>query len=385
MNNDNETNLDTPFLRAAALPRQGLLTRRTLVKGVLTTGAAALLTELTGERASLEASPAPLRSGALREYWIQADAFERNLVPSSRDDVQGYRWEAADSTYWAVGFRAYTPHWGRPLQASRDIGENSGIPGPVIRGQPGDQIKVHFRNNDTHYGFPHSIHTHGLLYREEMDGAWMSYTGKSHGSGGKGVTTRLTGSGAQGALPGTAIYPGETYTYEYTVLPDSVGSWVYHDHSIPQAIGGGAPVMDIGTQLGMFGLIAIEGPATPPIDREIFLFFHQLYAADIPSLAQDFACFNGYAFSPNTPAFQANTGERVRWRIGALGQEFYVFHLHGHRWQSGDGYTDTAILGPATTATLEYVEDNPGRWFYHCTVPEHVVAGMTGLYIVNAQ
>jgi len=355
-------NIDKSLSSAGKSWHRNRLTRRTLVKGAIATGAAALLAEVHGEKASLGASLKPPRSGVVREYWIQADSFERNLVPSSQDDVQGYRWEATDCTYWAIGFRAYTPHWGRPLQTLRDIGENSGIPGPVIRGKVGDQIKIHFRNNDTHYGFPHSIHVHGLLYRPEMDGAWMSYAGKS---------------------PGTAIYPGETYTYEYTVLPDSVGTWVYHDHSIPQAIGGGAPVMDIGTQLGMFGLIAIEDSETPPVDREIFLFLHQLYAADIPSLAQDFACFNGHAFSPNTPAFQAKAGERIRWRIGALGQEFYVFHLHGHRWRTAGGYTDTAILGPATTATVEYVEDNPGRWFYHCTVPGHVVAGMTGLYIVN--
>jgi FtsP/CotA-like multicopper oxidase with cupredoxin domain len=338
------------------------LTRRTVLKGAVAGGVAAVVGDV-GRPTEVEgADLSTPHKGATREYWVQADSFETNLVPSGHDEIGGYVWSPEDTKYWAVGYRAYTPNWGRPLPGGPDIGENSGIPGPVIRGDVGDTIVIHFRNNDTHYGFPHSVHAHGLLYTPENDGAWLSY---------------------KGAAPGTAISTGQSYTYRYTVLPTSVGSWVYHDHSIPQTLGGDAPVMDIGTELGLFGLIAIDDPAAAPVDREFILYFHHLYAADVPILAQDFACFNGCAFSPNTPTFRAKVGERVRWRIGALGQEFYVFHLHGHRWRSNGENADTAILGPATTATIEYVEDNPGSWFYHCTVPDHVVAGMVGQYIVT--
>lgn len=332
------------------------ITRRSVLKGALAAGAASLL---GGPLSAAEAVASP---GVVREYWIQADSFERNLIPSKRDDLMGRLWLPEDSTYHAVGFRAYTPGWRQLLPAGKDIGDNSGIPGPVIRGHPGDKIIIHFRNNDTHYGFPHSMHVHGLLYTPENDGAW-------------------TYSNAN--TPGVAVRPGEKYTYRYTALPSSVGTWVYHDHSIPQSLTGGPAVMEMSTELGMFGLIAIEDPKAPPADQEIFLFFHQLYAADIPALAQDFACFNGHAFCPNTPVFHARNGERVRWRIGALGQEFYVFHLHGHRWLANGEYADTAIIGPATTATIEYVEDNPGHWFYHCQIPAHIQSGMIGQYVVD--
>lgn len=338
------------------------LTRRTMLKGVVAGGLAAAVYDLARPVEATGITPAAHRNGSTREYWIQADSFERNLVPTLRDDAEGRIWNSEDTTYWAVGYRAYTANWNAPLPPSTDIGENSGIPGPVIRGRVGDNIIVHFRNNDTHYGFPHSMHAHGVLYTPENDGAWLS---------------------CNGSTPGTAVAVGKTYTYRYTVLPSSVGTWVYHDHSMPQTLGGDAPVMDIGSELGLFGLIAIEDPSEAPVDHEFILYFHQLYANDIPMLAQDFACFNGCAFCPNTPVFRAKVGDKVRWRIGALGQEFYVFHLHGHRWLSGGEYSDTAILGPATTATLEYTEDNAGTWFYHCTVPSHIVSGMAGQYVVT--
>jgi FtsP/CotA-like multicopper oxidase with cupredoxin domain len=340
----------------------GGLTRRSMLKGAIATGMAAAVFDIARTAEAKTAGGPAAAGGTTREYWIQADSFQRNLIPTSKDEIEGRFWDAEDTTYWAVGYRAYAANWASPLPADAQIGDNSGIPGPVIRGRVGDTIVVHFRNNDTHYGFPHSMHAHGVLYKPESDGAWLS---------------------CNGPTPGTSVPVGKDFTYLYTVLPSSVGTWVYHDHSVPQTLGSDTPVMDIGAELGLFGLIAIDDPAAAPVDHEYILYCHQLYAGDIPVLAQDFACFNGLAFCPNTPTFRAKVGDRVRWRIGALGQEFYVFHLHGHRWLYNGEYTDTAILGPATTATIEYTEDNPGTWFFHSTVPSHIVSGMTGKYIVT--
>jgi len=336
------------------------ISRRSILKGAMAGSTAVALGAFARNAAAgLDAVRQP---GVVREYWIQADSFPRTLVTGGHDDLIGRIFTPADSGYWALGYRAYTPNWREPLPSGAAHGENAGIPGPVIRGNVGDTIVIHFRNNDTHYRFPHSIHVHGLAYTPENDGAWIA---------------------SKQDAPGTAVLPGKTYTYTYKVAASSVGTWVYHDHSMPQAIGGGSPVMDLSTQLGMFGLIAIDAPGAPAVDREHILYFHQMYAGDVPSLAQDFACFNGTAFMPNTPVFHAKVGERVRWRIGALGQEFYTFHLHGHRWQMGAEYKDTVVLGPATTATIEYVEDNPGKWLYHATSTNHIVSGMIGQYVVT--
>ncbi|MFD0327971.1 multicopper oxidase domain-containing protein [Streptacidiphilus monticola] len=139
-------------------------------------------------------------------------------------------------------------------------------------------------------------------------------------------------------------------------------------------MGGGT--MEIGAQLGLVGVLVVTDHHTPDVDREFALVFHDLYANDVPSLAQDLDLFNGYAFLGNTPTFHARAGERVRWRIVALGKEFHVFHLHGHRWRSGLGYqgwVDSQIVGPSTSLTVEYTEDNPGDWLYHCHVVDHMM------------
>jgi FtsP/CotA-like multicopper oxidase with cupredoxin domain len=69
--------------------------------------------------------------------------------------------------------------------------------------------------------------------------------------------------------------------------------------------------------------------------------------------------------------------------VAALGKEFHVFHLHGHRWWDGVRWTDSQILGPSMALTVEYTEDNPGDWLYHCHVTDHMMGGMVGRYIAE--
>jgi FtsP/CotA-like multicopper oxidase with cupredoxin domain len=104
----------------------------------------------------------------------------------------------------------------------------------------------------------------------------------------------------------------------------------------------------------------------------------------VPALGRDWDCFNGFAYLGSTPTFQGRVGERVRWRVASLGTEFHVFHVHGHRWRAPDGTcVDSALLGPSTTLTVEWTEDNPGGWLYHCHVVDHMAGGMIGHYLVR--
>jgi FtsP/CotA-like multicopper oxidase with cupredoxin domain len=326
---------------------------------------------LTPSAVSTSAKVQTADDGQLREYWIQADAFYHNLVPTGIDGMSGTRYTASETSYWAIGYRAYTPGWQTPLPSNDNIGANTGIPGPTLRAEVGDTIRVHFRNNDTHYRFCHSMHPHGLHYTPANDGSWAAMLGTK---------------------PGTALNVGETFTYEWKAVASSVGSWPYHDHAMAATIAGSSSssgsemnpssgIMELGAELGLFGMIAVIDAQTPRVDREFILCFQDLYEADVPQLYQDFDCFNGYAFLGNTPTFEVRVGERVRWRIMALGKDFHVFHLHGHRWLFNGRYDDSLVFGPATTLTFDYVEDNPGTWLYHCHVTDHMMGGMVGFYI----
>ncbi|SEN62294.1 Multicopper oxidase [Actinacidiphila rubida] len=391
--------------------------RRNLLRALTGGGALAALSLTAAPQASAAARPAPTRpagrpaadpftldrfapTGRLREYWVQADSFPHNAVPNGHDMMTGAKFTADQTTFQAIGFRAYSPGWGSPLPADfgpEGIGANSGIPGPVLRGHVGDTIRVHFRNNDAHYKWPHSMHPHGVRYSPGSDGGWMADTPDK---------------------PGTAVPYKGSYTYTWQCTPGSVGSWPYHDHSTPQApprpSGGGSPqgaqgaqstqgtkdahgappggdaqaapggaVAEIGATLGLFGMIAVTDDRTPQVDREFVLFFHDVSPGEAPSVKGELSLCNGGAFVGNAPTYTARTGERVRWRVGTLGNSFHVFHIHGHRWLSAAGWVDSQVLGPATTLTVEYTEDNPGDWLYHCHLPGHMSRGMAGGYTVT--
>ncbi len=409
--------------------------RRNMLRGLVGGGAVAALAGPAVLRPPLARADAPaapggdpfalpafVPSGRVREFWIQADSFEHNAVPNGTDALMGRQYTAAQTTFWAVGFRAYTPNWESPLEADSGpdgIGANSGIPGPVLRAEVGDVIRVHFRNNDEHYRWPHSVHPHGVVYDPDSDGGWLAEDAQR---------------------PGTAVEFGESYTYTWLCHPSSAGTWPYHDHSVPQipGVGSGTPadaalrpghdtraagqdrdraadqddgghdadhgtggtgggggqddtahdtmVMEIGAELGLFGIIAVTDQQTPSVDHEFVLFLHDLSKRSARSLGQPLNMFNGGAFVDNTPTYTAKVGDRVRWRIAALGEELHVFHIHGHRWRSRQGYqgwVDSQIVGPSTTLTVEYTEDNPGDWIYHCHVTHHMAGGMVGRYRVT--
>lgn len=355
--------------------KQGFTRRLLFQRAAAATGALAVSCTDTNTSTSSDSAEAQTTAGGqLREYWIQADSFYHNLMPSGIDEMSSTHYAPNESSYWAIGYRAYTPNWQKPLSGDDNIGANAGIPGPVLRASVGDTVRVHFRNNDTYYKFSHSMHPHGLLYTPANDGSWTAQTGNK---------------------PGTALKVGETFTYEWKAVASSVGSWPYHDHSVPATVPGSTStsgkeemgvsngIMELGAELGLFGMIVVTDNNTPRVDREFILCFHDLYETDIPQISQDFDCFNGYAYLGNTPSFEARVGEHVRWRIMALGKDFHVFHLHGHRWSFDGRSTDSLILGPSTTLTFDYVEDNPGTWLYHCHITDHMMGGMVGYYIAK--
>ena len=307
------------------------------------------------------------RGGKLREYWFQVDSFYHNIVPTGLDGMTGTTFNANQTSLWALGFRAFTPGWGQPLPGNDDIGPNTGIPGPILRAAVGDTVRVHLRNNDTYYKQPHTIAPHAFHYTLPNDGGWAWM-----------LRDR----------PGTVINVGENYTYEWQAIPRSVGTWPYHDHAAPFDPGRGTMVMEAGAELGLFGMIAITDQNTPAVDVEVMSIWHSFYQGDIPGISQDFHCFNGYAYLGNTPTVRTKVGQRVRWRVVSLGNDFHTFHTHGHTWQFGGQFTDAVVIGPGVGHSFEYVEDaDPGFWYYHCHVTIHVMGpgmgGMIGLIQVE--
>src|SRR5690625_1731497 len=75
---------------------------------------------------------------------------------------------------------------------------NGTVPGPTLRVQEGDLVRVHFTN--THHQ-PHTIHWHGIYADQKYDGV-------PHTS--------------------TEVMPGQTYVYEF--VAEKAGTFFYHCH-----------------------------------------------------------------------------------------------------------------------------------------------------------
>lgn len=327
-------------------------------------------------------------SGRVREYWIEAQSYATDAAPVRFDALMGEP-ITTPTDYVGLRYRAYAPGWLFPLASSDLLGPNN-VPGPVLRAEVGDLVRVHFRNGDRHYNQPHSMHPHGVFYDLDSDGSWAA---------------------VRRDLPGAAVPPGGEYVYEWQARKSSVGTWIYHDHSAmfglqrdsvvvsaadfcgaPQAAAQNARTgtasmrtdreaihemaipNGLASALGLIGMVIVSEPGAPQPDREFFVAMHELHRFDLPQLwpnpdeapdvNEQLYLVNGRTSLANTPVFEARVGEHVRWNIAFIGTPFRSFRIDGRRWWDGARYTDRTFLNAAQTRVIEYIERQPGTWLY---------------------
>lgn len=290
--------------------------------------------------------PVPAPGGKYVEYWVQARTVRWNIVPTGRDDWTGKK-IPGKNVFQAVAYQLMTPGFAAAKAPPS-------IPGPSLYATEGDVIVCHFRNALTgQQAQAVTMHPHGVKYTPDYDGTYM------------GDYTRIGGF----------IAPGEEFTYRWECMADSVGAWPYHDHG---------PNHTLNTFRGLFGSIVVRPKAEKWPDVENVVFFHQ-FPPSITELDEPFFCINGRAYAGNTPTLRAKVGQDVALHCIGMDDDFHTFHIHGHRWaKDGTSYnTDAPTVGPSETVTARFVEDNPGRWLYHCHVFAHQDKGMTGFYLVE--
>ena len=289
-------------------------------------------------------TPEPQPGGRKREYWIQARTRGWDVAPTARDDWHG-RPIPGKRNFRALVYQLMKPGFAGPNGPPL-------MPGPTLYAEVGDTLVVHFRNAAFKLGQALTLHPHGVRYTPDYDGVYL------------GDHTRVGGF----------IAPGEEFTYTWEATPDSVGVWPYHDHG---------PNHTLNTFRGAFGAIVVRERGARPPDVEHVLFLHQLLPP-VTSLPRAFQAINGRTAAGNTPTIQTRVGQDVALHVIGMDNNFHDFHIHGHRWKDAAGaFVDTPTVGPNETITARFVEDNPGRWLYHCHVFSHQDAGMAGWYMVS--
>ena len=288
--------------------------------------------------------PEPAPGGQVREYWIQARAKRWDIAPRKFDEWMNEK-ITGKTTFRGFVYQRMTAGFASPMGPAR-------MPGPILEAEVGDLLVVHFRNADESLIQAITMHPHGVKYNPEYDGAYL------------GNFTRAGGF----------IAPGEEFTYRWECVPESVGVWPYHDHG---------PNHTLNTMRGLFGAIIVRPKGAPRPDVEKVLMMHS-FAPQVTRLPRLFQVVNGRTAAGNTPTIRAKVGDDVAIHAIGFDNNLHTFHLHGHRWKDPNGtFVDNPGFGPNESVTARFVEDNPGRWLWHCHVFTHQDAGMAGWYVVS--
>jgi FtsP/CotA-like multicopper oxidase with cupredoxin domain len=242
-----------------------------------------------------------------------------------------------------------------PGLTARCWGYNGRVHGPTIEAVEGDRVRIYVTNR-----LPEatSVHWHGILLPNGMDGV--------------------------AGLNQSAIEPGETFRYEFTLRQH--GTHMYHPHH------------DEMTQmaLGMMGLFVIH-PRTPPeprIDRDFAFMLSEWKitpgtSRPDPNEMTDFniLTFNARCF-PGTEPLLVRRGDRVRMRFGNLSaMDHHPIHLHGYQFsitetdggqisESAQQPEVTTLVQVGSTRTIEFIANEPGDWALHCHMTHHVMNQM---------
>ena len=345
-----------------------------------------------------------------RTYYIAADEIIWDYAPSGTNMMTSKPFNDVEKSFmepgdWVVGrkvkkaqYRQYTDSTFTTLADIDPEWEHLGLMGPLVRAVVGDTIRIVFRNNTS---FPASVHPHGVFYDKDSEGA-----GYEDGT-----------SGADKADDG--VPTGGTHVYVWPV-PERAGPtdhegstafWMYHSHT--------EEIRDIAT--GLIGPMIVtrrgmaRADATPvDVDREIVAGFleydenHSWYveenvrnlakkADSIKVVPRAFGALsagpqgdkffretiNGYTYG-HTPGLTMRVGQRVRWYIMASTFfEIHAPHWHGNVVTADNMRTDVAALLPMGMVVADMVPDNPGKWFFHCHVADHLRMGMQAYYTVE--
>ena len=231
---------------------------------------------------------------------------------------------------------------------------NEQIPGPRLRVTQGDEVRINLQND-----LPEetSLHWHGLILPNEMDGA-------------ADVTQE-------------PIEPGESYVYEFTA--GQPGTYFYHSHQEPDRQQG----------LGLYGALIVD-PADPSVD-EAYDYDHEAViqlqewleregytypAMTMEGALPNYFTINGKSY-PETETVNMEVGERLRVRfIGSNNNFVHPMHIHGGPFEivETDGNPvpeaaqiekDTVNVGPGERYDVIWEAREPGKWLLHCHIPHH--------------
>lgn len=150
-------------------------------------------------------------------------ALARSVRHALADDIVEYTLTSAALTF--------SPS---PSVQFAGLAYNGSIPGPLLRVTYGQRVRVRYRSA---VDIPTSVHWHGMILPNEMDGA--------------------------ATITQAPVLRGGEFVYEFA--PGPPGTRWYHDHAF-----------HMGIIRGLFGVFIVDDPRDEPADKEFALVFHDV-------------------------------------------------------------------------------------------------------------
>lgn len=234
---------------------------------------------------------------------------------------------------------------------------NGQIPGPVIRVNVGDKVRIVLKNELTEST---SLHLHGVRVPNAADGV-DPYTQKP-------------------------IEPGQTFTYDFTALEPAIG--MYHSHhdaqvQVPNGLAGALIIGDWKTA-AMEKAADVTGDTDGKAEQE-----HVMVLNDAGTIGLS---LNGKSF-PATSPYKLKVGESMVVHYYNEGLMSHPMHLHqpsglvvAHDGKILDSpfWADTLNVAPGERWTVVYTAKDKGVWAWHCHILNHAETASGMRYMVTA-
>jgi FtsP/CotA-like multicopper oxidase with cupredoxin domain len=299
--------------------------------------------------------------------WAELDRMMTESMLAFPAETEGRGNQLLEPTILADGTKefhltaAITPWEVEPGKIVDAWTYNGMVPGPLIRVEVGDKVRVVL---DNQLPMGTDVHWHGVKVPNNMDGV--------------------------APLTQPLIEAGDTFVYEFTMQERMVAMYHAHHHGqmqVPNGLFGTFIVGDVAMPLGQT-VSGIEIPEDLVVTQEIPMVLND---AGVIGLT-----LNGKSF-PATEPYTGNVGEWVVVHYYNEGLQIHPMHLHGFPQlvYAKDGipldspyWVDTLNVAPGERHSVLVQLQDPGVWVWHCHILNHVereegMFGMVTAFIVE--
>ncbi len=290
------------------------------------------------------------------------------VVTSGKPNTEGLGGQTLEPTIAADGAKEWTltaeiTDWEvSPGKIVKAWTYNGTAPGPTLRGEVGDHIRVKIINK---LPMATDVHMHGMILPNEMDGV--------------------------APLTQDLIPAGGEFVYEYTVTDPAIAMYHPHHHGQMTVVNGmwGAMIFSPKGGGGSSEYTIPRGKTVSGVNIPADLLVAQEHNMVLNDAGVIGLTLNGKSF-PATEPYALKTGDWMLVNYYNEGLQYHPMHLHQFPQLvvARDGipldypyFADTISVGPGERYTVLFQATKPGIWVWHCHILNHAESdeGMFGM------